>query len=97
RVWLWLCSEAMSDDCKMRPRARLTQSGLRVCDDALALIGQTPLVKLSRVGPKSGAAVWGKAEFLNPGGSVKDRPALGMIEAAEQQGLLSPGSLIVEA
>jgi cysteine synthase len=87
----------MSDEGKKQPRARLTKSGFRVCDDALALIGGTPMVKLGRVGPKSGGAVWGKAEFLNPGGSVKDRPAFGMIEAAEQQGLLKPGSLIVEA
>lgn len=90
---------AMSDEAKKAtsPASRLTQSGLRVCDNALALVGNTPLVRLGRVGPASGATVWGKAEFLNPGGSVKDRPALGMIEAAEAQGLLKKGSLIVEA
>lgn len=95
---LWLSSKAMSDEGKKHlPACRLTASGLRVCDDALALIGRTPLVRLARLGPKTGGVVWGKAEFLNPGGSVKDRPALGMIEAAEREGLLKPGSLIVEA
>jgi cysteine synthase len=76
---------------------RLTTSGLRVCDSALGLVGGTPLVRLARVSAGAGGMVWGKAEFMNPGGSVKDRPALGMIEAAEAQGLLGPGSLIVEA
>lgn len=63
----------------------------------MALIGGTPLVRLARLSPSRGASVWGKAEFLNPGGSVKDRPALRMIQAAEQAGHLKPGSLIVEA
>lgn len=78
-------------------KLRVTASGLRVCDDALALIGGTPLVRLARLGPHGAATVWGKAEFLNPGGSVKDRPALRMIQAAEEAGHLKPGSLIVEA
>jgi cysteine synthase len=78
-------------------KIRITPSGLRVCDDALALVGGTPLVRLARVGPQGGAVVWGKAEFLNPGGSVKDRPALRMIQAAEAAGHLGPGSIIVEA
>ncbi len=78
-------------------KCRITASGLRVCDDALALIGGTPLVRLARLGPAGAGVVWGKAEFLNPGGSVKDRPALRMIQAAEKAGHLKPGSLIVEA
>jgi cysteine synthase A len=65
--------------------------------DALDLIGSTPLVRLGRVGPKQGATLWGKVEFQNPGGSVKDRPALGMILAAEQSGELPPGGRVVEA
>jgi cysteine synthase A len=75
---------------------RFTASGLRVADDALALIEKTPLVRLARVAPK-GATVYAKAEFMNPGGSVKDRPALSMIVAAEQSGELKPGSTLIEA
>jgi len=75
---------------------RFTSSGLRVAEDALALIAKTPLVALKRVAP-SGARVFGKAEFLNPGGSVKDRPALSMILSAEKAGELKPGSTIIEA
>ena len=63
----------------------------------LELIGRTPLVRLSRVGPEGGARVLGKLEAKNPGGSVKDRPALAMVEAAEQAGSLRPGSTIIEA
>ena len=78
-------------------RDRITSSGLRVSDDALSLIAKTPLVRLGRVSPEGGAVVWGKAEFMNPAGSVKDRPALSMILAAEKSGELAPGSTIVEA
>ncbi|MDH5428307.1 MAG: cysteine synthase A [Nitrospirota bacterium] len=59
-------------------------------------IGNTPLVRLNRLSPSGGATIYGKAEFYNPGGSVKDRICLNMIEEAEQQGLLKPGSTIVE-
>lgn len=65
----------------------------------LGLIGNTPLVKLRHVAgdEKTHAAVWGKAEMLNPGGSVKDRIALAMIEAGEASGQLTPGkSVLVE-
>jgi cysteine synthase A len=75
---------------------RFTRSGLRVADDALALIEKTPLVRLGRVAASS-TNVFAKAEFMNPGGSVKDRPALSMITAAEQSGALSPGSTLIEA
>jgi cysteine synthase A len=67
-----------------------------VADSALELIGRTPLVRLRRVIPAGSAAVFGKCENLNPGGSVKDRIALSMIEAAERDGLLAPGATIVE-
>ncbi len=61
------------------------------------LIGGTPLVRLMRVVPEGGAAVWAKCEQFNPGGSVKDRIALAMIEAAERDGKIRPGhSVIVE-
>ena len=79
------------------PGSRRTESGLLVADDALGLVGGTPLVRLHRVGPKSGAIVWGKAEFENVGGSVKDRPAMNMVLAAERSGKLRPGAVIVEA
>lgn len=66
-------------------------------DDALGLVGNTPLVRLQRVGPKNGATIWAKVEFKNGGGSVKDRPALAMVLAAEQAGELKPGGKVVEA
>lgn len=67
-----------------------------MADDALGLIAGTPLVRLARVVEGPGR-VWAKAELLNPGGSIKDRPALHMVLAAEREGLLRPGSTIVEA
>ena len=59
-------------------------------------IGHTPLVRLNRLSPPGCATIYGKAEFYNPGGSVKDRICLNMIDEAEKQGLLKPGSTIVE-
>ena len=67
-----------------------------IADSVLELIGATPLVRLHRVAPDGGAEILGKMESLNPGGSVKDRIALAMIEDAEQHGLLEPGATIVE-
>lgn len=64
--------------------------------DILQLIGATPMVRLNRVVAGSGAEVWGKLEAANPAGSVKDRIALAMIEAAEASGELTPGGTIVE-
>jgi cysteine synthase A len=60
------------------------------------LIGNTPLVRLNRVSDATGCEILGKAEFLNPGGSVKDRAALGIIRDAERSGALKPGGTIVE-
>jgi cysteine synthase A len=72
-----------------------------VASNVLELIGRTPLVRLSRVAPDPpagrGALVVGKLEVQNPGGSVKDRPALSMIDAAERAGQLAKGAVIVEA
>ncbi|MGP0630654.1 cysteine synthase A [Nitrospina sp. 32_T5] len=65
-------------------------------ENTLDLIGGTPLVKLNRVVPANGAAIWAKVESNNPGGSVKDRIALAMIEDAEKKGLIQPGATIVE-
>ena len=64
--------------------------------NVLELIGATPMVRLSRVVGEDAAEVWGKLEATNPGGSVKDRIALAMIEAAEEQGLLAKGGTIIE-
>jgi cysteine synthase A len=59
-------------------------------------IGNTPLVPIRRLNPEGEVRVWAKLEFMNPGGSVKDRIALSMIEAAERDGQLKPGGAIVE-
>ncbi|MBT3510684.1 MAG: cysteine synthase A [Nitrospina sp.] len=64
--------------------------------NSLELIGGTPLVKLNSVIPSNGANIFAKLEFFNPGGSVKDRIALAMIEDAEKKGLIQPGSTIIE-
>ena len=60
------------------------------------LIGDTPLIRLKAASDATGCEIFGKAEFLNPGGSVKDRTALGLIRAAEADGSLTPGGVIVE-
>ncbi|WP_436616600.1 cysteine synthase A [Sorangium sp. So ce1024] len=65
--------------------------------DALSLIGGTPLVRLARISPEGGGVIYGKLESMNPGGSVKDRAALGMVLCAEREGALRKGSTIVEA
>ena len=71
-------------------------AGLTYCENALAAIGNTPLVKLNKVVDGAPCLVLAKVEYVNPGGSVKDRPAVAMLEAAERQGLLKPGGTIVE-
>jgi cysteine synthase A len=63
---------------------------------ALAAIGNTPLIKLRYASELTGCTILGKAEYANPGGSLKDRPALNIIEEAERNGQLEPGGLIVE-
>ena len=62
----------------------------------IGTVGNTPLIRLNSFSDETGCEILGKAEFLNPGGSVKDRAALYMIEAAEKQGLLNPGGTVVE-
>lgn len=74
-----------------------SSAALRVADDITELMGNTPMLRLRRIARPEWAAVYAKLEFLNPGGSVKDRAALGMILDAERQGKLKPGSTIVEA
>lgn len=68
-----------------------------IAESVLALVGRTPLIRLSRLSPEQGAAVCAKLESSNPGGSVKDRPALSMVRTAEAKGLLTKGATIVEA
>jgi cysteine synthase A len=64
--------------------------------DIVELIGKTPLVRLNRLSPNGGATIYAKVESFNPGGSVKDRICLNMINEAERQGKIKPGSMIVE-
>ena len=67
------------------------------CDNVLEAIGETPLVRVHRIADGLTATLYAKIEFVNPGGSVKDRIALAMVDAAEKQGLLQKGGTIVEA
>lgn len=69
---------------------------MHTASDVTQLIGNTPLLHLKQVSEKTGCTILGKAEFLNPGGSVKDRTALGIIRAAQASGELQPGGRIVE-
>ena len=69
---------------------------MEVRDGMVGTIGNTPLIKLKKASALTGCTILGKAEFLNPGGSVKDRAALYIILDAEKRGLLSPGGTIVE-
>jgi len=72
-------------------------SHLRVTDDITELVGCTPMLQLKGMVPAASADVFAKLEYLNPGGSVKDRAAIGIIRRAEQEGKLAPGGTIVEA
>ena len=67
-----------------------------VRDGFVGAIGETPLIRLRRASELTGCEILGKAEFLNPGGSVKDRAALAIIQDAEQRGLLRPGGVVIE-
>jgi cysteine synthase A len=70
--------------------------GQKIANSVLDLVGKTPMIRLNRVVPAGSAEVVGKLESLNPAGSVKDRIALNMIEAAEREGKLKPGDTIIE-
>ncbi|MBV9660738.1 MAG: pyridoxal-phosphate dependent enzyme, partial [Acidimicrobiales bacterium] len=69
---------------------------MEAADSLLDLIGDTPLVRMDRIGRDVPGQLFAKLELLNPGGSVKDRPALTMVEAAERDGLLARGGTIIE-
>jgi len=75
----------------------LSNPSLRIADDITELVGQTPMLRLKRLVPATSADVFAKLEYLNPGGSVKDRAAIGIIQRAEKEGRLKPGGTIVEA
>jgi cysteine synthase A len=75
---------------------RETVSGMDFKADALAAIGNTPLIRLRRASEETGCAIFGKAEFMNPGQSVKDRAALYIVKDAIARGQLKPGGTIVE-
>src|SRR5262245_15233739 len=65
-------------------------------EDAVAAIGHTPLIRLKRASEETGCTILGKAEYANPGGSIKDRTAKFIIDDAEAKGLLKPGGVVVE-
>jgi len=69
---------------------------MKVSNTVVDAIGDTPLIRLNRASEATGCEIWGKAEFMNPGQSIKDRAALYIIRDAQKRGLLRPGGLIVE-
>ncbi len=75
----------------------IAASRLRVTDDISQLVGETPILQLKKLVPGDVAGIYAKLEYLNPGGSVKDRAASGIILRAEKEGRLKPGGTIVEA
>jgi cysteine synthase A len=74
-----------------------TTSRLRTSDDITQLVGETPMLQLKKLAPQGAADIFAKLEYLNPGGSVKDRAAIGLIARAEAEGKLKPGGTIIEA
>jgi cysteine synthase A len=70
---------------------------MQVRDGIVEAIGNTPLIKLERVSRQTGCTILGKAEFMNPGQSVKDRAGREMILQAEKRGEIKPGGLVVES
>jgi cysteine synthase A len=79
------------------PQKNFEVSHLGVADDITDLVGGTPMLRLKRLVPAGSADIFAKLEYLNPGGSVKDRAAIGIIRKAERDGKLAPGGTIVEA
>ena len=69
---------------------------MNIQDGFVGTVGNTPLIRLKSFSEETGCDILGKAEFLNPGGSVKDRAALYIIKSAEEEGLLKPGGTVVE-
>jgi cysteine synthase len=90
---LWI---GKSNFTPFRKTSDIIVANLNGARSVLDLIGSTPVVKLKALSAKSDAEVWAKMESFNPGGSVKDRICLNMVETAERQGKLKPGATIVE-
>src|ERR1700733_8404325 len=74
----------------------MQRTAMKPVRDVVAAIGRTPLIKLRAASEATGCTIYGKAEFMNPGGSVKDRAAMAMINDAVARGALHPGGVIVE-
>src|SRR3954470_12060927 len=91
---LW-CGSKWSRHVDSMKTAEITSS--RVAENILELIGETPLLHLKKIVPAGAADIYAKLEAFNPGFSVKDRAALGMVLRAERDGNLKPGDTIVEA
>ncbi|MGA9505062.1 MAG: cysteine synthase family protein, partial [Terriglobales bacterium] len=72
-------------------------SRLRVSDDISKLVGETPMLQMKKLAPAGAADIFAKLEYLNPGGSVKDRAAIGLIARAEREGKLKQGGTVIEA
>ena len=72
-------------------------SRLRISDDISKLVGETPMLQMKKLTPTGSADIFAKLEYLNPGGSVKDRAAIGIIARAESEGKLRPGGTVIEA
>ena len=70
---------------------------LRVSDDISKLVGETPMLHMKKLAPSGSADIFAKLEYLNPGGSVKDRAAIGLIARAESEGKLRRGGTVIEA
>jgi cysteine synthase A len=77
--------------------SRVQACNLRVAENITELVGETPMLHMRRLVPANAADLYAKLEYLNPGGSVKDRAAIGMIRQAERDGKLRPGATIIEA
>src|ERR1700679_200945 len=70
---------------------------MRIGRDVTELVGHTPMVRMNRLVGSRDAEIWAKLETMNPGGSIKERAALGIVVDAERRGVLKPGDIIVEA
>lgn len=75
---------------------KLNNNAIKTEDGILSAVGNTPLIKLNKVSEQIGRNIYGKAEWMNPGGSIKDRAALFLVEKAEEEGLIKQGGTIVE-
>lgn len=96
-MWILLFPKIRYNSSHTRERSKLLPTIFNVLILMVSkAIGNTPLIKLHRLSEETGATVLGKAEFQNPGGSVKDRAALFVVRDAEERGLLKPGGTVVE-